>query len=508
MKALTFVGLGTGKGGYEPAQYLHGGKIVESNLFPIALYEFFQPDQMTVFVTRESRERYWDELCRKLAGRIQPVPVEIPWGGKPDELWTIFDRVVESVDEGEEVLFDITHGFRSLPFLVFLAVAYLREVKNVRVRGVVYGAFEARDGGGRAPVFDLSPLLSLLDWLAAVHLFRLSGSAADLSRLLRDIHADAWRERAAESVPAATEKPRVLQKMGDRVNELSQALLLIRPLEVMEKAQHLADQFTDALSEEAARWAKPFALIAPALRQELTQFAEAPSVKNLDVQRRMVSWYIERGLFVQALTLARELLVTRVCLLLELENPLRREARKRAELLLNYLAWSKLPEERKHSDPWTDPEPDVADVEKFRAHDQAESLVGLWSSIRDARNDVDHAGMNEQPSKASALVARVKEMSEKLDRIFGGEQAMTIEPDVVTIDLSTFYMGTAKLSDLAEYERRALELAGEGRAVILTGQAPIWMYLKIAHALHGKARRLIYSSPVTGEVVLFDHDPW
>lgn len=78
----------------------------------------------------------------------------------------------------------------------------------------------------------------------------------------------------------------------------------------------------------------------------------------------------------------------------------------------------------------------------------------------------------------------------------------------MTIDLSTFYTGTAKLSDLPEYERRALELAGEGHAVVLTGQAPVWMYLKIAHALHGKVRRLIYSLPVTGEVVIFDHDPF
>jgi hypothetical protein len=51
-------------------------------------------------------------------------------------------------------------------------------------------------------------------------------------------------------------------------------------------------------------------------------------------------------------------------------------------------------------------------------------------------------------------------------------------------------------------------LAGEGKEVILTGAAPVWLYLKISHALHGKARKLIYSSPVTGEVVIFDHDPF
>ena len=96
MKALTFVGLGTGEG-YRTAKYLHQGKVVESNLFPIAIYEFFQPDRMTVFVTKESRERYWDELCQQLAGKITPEAVEIPWGGRRDELWVIFDRVVSSV---------------------------------------------------------------------------------------------------------------------------------------------------------------------------------------------------------------------------------------------------------------------------------------------------------------------------------------------------------------------------------------------------------------------------
>ena len=43
---------------------------------------------------------------------------------------------------------------------------------------------------------------------------------------------------------------------------------------------------------------------------------------------------------------------------------------------------------------------------------------------------------------------------------------------------------------------------------MLTGQAPVWLYLKIAHALHGKAKKLIYDSPATGEVVIFDHDPF
>lgn len=79
---------------------------------------------------------------------------------------------------------------------------------------------------------------------------------------------------------------------------------------------------------------------------------------------------------------------------------------------------------------------------------------------------------------------------------------------MTTINLNTFFQDTAKLSDLDSYIQKAKELAGEGNDVVLTGAAPVWLYLKIAHALHGKAKSLVYRSPVTGDVVIFDHSPY
>jgi len=66
----------------------------------------------------------------------------------------------------------------------------------------------------------------------------------------------------------------------------------------------------------------------------------------------------------------------------------------------------------------------------------------------------------------------------------------------------------AKLERLNEYLNSVQRLAGEGNEVVITGSAPVWLYLKVAHALHGKAMKLIYSSPVTDEIVIFDHSPF
>jgi CRISPR-associated protein (Cas_csx3) len=79
----------------------------------------------------------------------------------------------------------------------------------------------------------------------------------------------------------------------------------------------------------------------------------------------------------------------------------------------------------------------------------------------------------------------------------------------MTLDLSTLYTatGTAKLADLPAYEARVREMVPPGGDVTLSGNAPVWLYLRLAHALHGRARRLLYVSPVTGPVEIFNHDP-
>ena len=78
----------------------------------------------------------------------------------------------------------------------------------------------------------------------------------------------------------------------------------------------------------------------------------------------------------------------------------------------------------------------------------------------------------------------------------------------IELDLSRLFDKTAKLKELALYIEEALKVVGEGNEVVVTGRAPVWLYLKISHDLHGKVRKLIYDSPITGEVVIFDHDPF
>ncbi len=78
----------------------------------------------------------------------------------------------------------------------------------------------------------------------------------------------------------------------------------------------------------------------------------------------------------------------------------------------------------------------------------------------------------------------------------------------ITINLKEIYGDIAKLEHLEQYLQKILEQAGEGHEVTLTGAAPVWLYLYAAHTLHGKVRKLFYDSPVTGKLLIYDHDPF
>lgn len=80
---------------------------------------------------------------------------------------------------------------------------------------------------------------------------------------------------------------------------------------------------------------------------------------------------------------------------------------------------------------------------------------------------------------------------------------------LISLDVSSLYIadGTARLSRLDHYVRAALDAVPPGSDMTLTGPGPVWLYLRLAHALHGRVRTLTYDSPVTGPVTVFDHTP-
>src|SRR5215813_14716663 len=118
MKLLSFLGTGN----YSQVRYVWGQHAYDTDLFPEALAVWLMPSQVLMLLTKEAKQHQnWTNLQARLAGKVEPTAIDIPSGKSEAELWQIFEKLTGCLDEGDEVVFDVTHAFRSLPILTLLA---------------------------------------------------------------------------------------------------------------------------------------------------------------------------------------------------------------------------------------------------------------------------------------------------------------------------------------------------------------------------------------------------
>jgi CRISPR-associated DxTHG motif protein len=383
MKAISFLG----PTDYKTVTYTYRDQEFTTRLFPEALFHFF-PDLQQLYVFATPTVQSHPNLAQ-LRERVPPdrlTVVPIPEGHTEEELWDIFSALTEVVAEKEEVVFDITHSFRSIPFLTFLAAAYLRAARRARIRAVVYGAYEARpkDDPGPRPVFDLTPFVSLLDWLAATNQFIHTGDAQYLARLLRQ-EGEARRSGA-------------LKHAGETLEPFSLAVMLCRPLEVMRDAGRMENMLKRA-ANDMAQWARPFTVMADRIQAEYGKYNLPDPIGDVAASLRhqlsIIRWYAEHGQIIQAVTLAREWVVTAVGMQLQGSFILATDERERIERGLSGLC--RVAQGRSSPD-------DLNEVGRaLQSWPEAQAIRDLWNQLSTVRNDLDHAGMKPGPMKAATL---------------------------------------------------------------------------------------------------------
>jgi CRISPR-associated Csx2 family protein len=161
MQLLTFLGifnLETTEFTWKNQPLLKSPYVVE------ALLKFNIIQKVTVFLTPQAAQHEnWKKLQTNLLqlNNISVESVQINSGQSEEDFWQLFDAVVNSVKSESEIIFDITHAFRSIPFLAFLATAFLQKAKAVTVKSIYYAAFERNQL--QTPIVDLTPALELLD---------------------------------------------------------------------------------------------------------------------------------------------------------------------------------------------------------------------------------------------------------------------------------------------------------------------------------------------------------
>lgn len=290
MKIISFLGFNAR--GYTETTYLNPDKTqkCKTEFFQEALVEFYHPEFLYVLLTQtaeagipdKATESTWNTLQTRLKNRVKLKPIkEIPENHEPKDIWLLFEKLTNCLNQGEQVLFDITNGFRSLPILALIAISYLRVVKQVEIIGLVYGAFDAKNKEtNETPTFDLLPIVSLLDWTTATDQFIKTGNGQALASLL---------ERKGDSTA---------QELSQGINAISEGLHLLRPNTVMEEAAKLPKLIQDA-TPTISQSVPQFAALLRRVQQDYAAFGlEATAENRLDAQAalvcqlKMIEWYI------------------------------------------------------------------------------------------------------------------------------------------------------------------------------------------------------------------------
>ncbi|MDE7319045.1 MAG: hypothetical protein K2N46_04855 [Lachnospiraceae bacterium] len=187
-------------------------------------------DRITILLTDRAEQENWldrdyrEREIRILAGRgIQILPgekktgfqkileaeypqvsvetVRIREGRSREELDEIFEKMYGAVHPGETIYFDITHGLRNIPMQVLTVLHYAKALKEIRVGGIYYGAYEIgedrEDGLRYVDLLDMSMCSKILDWTNAAESFVKGGSSSQIWELKESGQDVSELERAA-----------------------------------------------------------------------------------------------------------------------------------------------------------------------------------------------------------------------------------------------------------------------------------------------------------------------
>jgi len=215
---ITFLGrTPKGQTGYRKTRYRFpdGIETPETAFIGWSLHERLYPDRMVILGTSGSM---WDYLVESIplgdAGEAERLELQeatenkavtqslltqitpllqsalggelklliIPYGQQENEQIELLQLMAEQVPPNAHVSLDVTHGFRHLPMLALMSALHLRVTRNAQIADIYYGAYDPDTG--EAPIYDLSGLLRIADWVGALHTFDKDGDYGAFAPLL------------------------------------------------------------------------------------------------------------------------------------------------------------------------------------------------------------------------------------------------------------------------------------------------------------------------------------
>lgn len=390
-------------------------------------------DKIIIFTTSDARDRNWNDhdyydkiekrsyqregletRLKSLGILAQITNIDIVEGKSVEEIWSIFQDIFDNLNEHDEIVFDITHSFRSIPMLVLVVLNYAKVLKNITLRGIYYGAFE---GLGRldqvrsiplperkAPIFDLTPFVELQDWSTAIDRFLKAGDASMAAEL-----ADNQANQIKRKLRRPDQNTGMLKAIGGALKDFGATMLTCRGGSISEHSRNLKDVVSRCESVD----------LLPVLKPLTTNLKERMNVFTGDEIEDAIfaaQWCADHNLVPQAYIILREFMISYVCKRNE-ADPWDASVREEIEkgIRAETASWREFKKNSTNRDSHRSAAQPTLDI---LGNDVC--LVGLFNQLFQLRNDISHSGIRKQPKSADKLVSSVKDLVQDAKKIVVG----------------------------------------------------------------------------------------
>lgn len=304
-------------------------RFVQEALCDVYCRDWPEDSRILIFYTEESQKKNWldggqtnqtDAIeYRGLKGILGSKESygnrveghQIPEGFSEEEVWQIFDTVYAELTEGDEIVLDVTHAFRSIPLFSTVLFHYSHFMQNTTLSHVCYGAFEKLgpaylvkqnipDPNDRiAPVLSLDSLVRLQTLTQVANGFKQFGKIADIG-----LAFESGEDKKLNDV---------INKFRNGVKELEEFIQTNKIAEI-EKGTFVTkiqDSMADLRKKTGLTKAQQALLLS--LEKNIAEFKPNGGMGN--VEAAMV-WALRYDMIQQAYTLARETVISAVLTLL------------------------------------------------------------------------------------------------------------------------------------------------------------------------------------------------
>ncbi|WP_041440094.1 TIGR02221 family CRISPR-associated protein [Syntrophobacter fumaroxidans] len=390
-------------------------------------------DRITIFTTTDAEKKNWEDNghydkdnkrykeCKGLKRCLEELKltapfanVHIPDGHSTEEMWDIFQKVFDSLNERDEVVFDITHALRSIPLLAIVVLHYAKVLKRVSLKGIYYGAFEALGSIAdvrarpveerRAPVLDLTDLDKLMDWTMATDRFLQGGDARSAAAL-----AKAEAERELKKTRGKDEAAKAIRSLGCGLEDFSKMLYTCRGREISKASTELKKRAKECRN---LKLPKPFRPLFEMIEKRLEAFKGDSLLDGLAAVR----WCVDHNLVQQGFTILEEIVFSHTLSGVGLDA---------SDTRLRYVASQAYTIVSRNLDDnpveWESPARGEEEytrrmIDFIRGHEDLRSAV---ATLRARRNDLNHAGFIEK----QVSLQKAGDFAEDLERLLGRIEA-------------------------------------------------------------------------------------